>query len=47
MKKIIMIGGAAYTVICIGVCIYMLIDPEGYGKMIGKIVSGVCKGIDE
>lgn len=45
MKKVLIIGGSIYMGICIGMCVYTIVNPEGYGTLIGKIVSGVCKGL--
>ena len=40
MKKLITISVGVYSAVCIGSCIYMLVNPEGYGKMLGKIAKG-------
>lgn len=45
MKKVLTIGGSIYMGICIGLCVYMIVDPEGYGTLIGKMTSGVFKGL--
>ena len=44
-KKVILIGSAVYVTICVGICVYMLVDPEGYGELVGKVTSGVTKGL--
>ena len=47
MKKVILIGSAVYVTICIGMCVYMIVDPEGYGTLLGKTMSGIFKGMDD
>ena len=47
MKKVLTIGGTIYVGICIGICIYMIVNPEGYGELLGKTYSGVIKGMSD
>ena len=47
MKKVILIGSAVYVTICVGFCVYMIVDPEGYGKFMGKVTSGIIKGMND
>lgn len=47
MKKVLTISGTIYVGICIGMCIYMIVDPEGYGKLLGRMYSGVTKGMND
>ena len=41
MKKTIAIIGGVYMVICIGMCVYMVACPEGYGKWIARFCNGM------
>ena len=45
MKKFIAATIGVYSVVCIGSCIYMVVDPEGYGRLLGKISKGWFKGV--
>ena len=47
MKKVFVIGGSIYMGICIGMCVYMIVNPEGYGRLIGKTMSGINKGFED
>ena len=40
MKKFIAATIGVYSVVCIGSCIYMVVDPEGYGRLLGRIAKG-------
>lgn len=40
MKKLIAATIGVYSVVCIGSCIYMVVDPEGYGRLLGKMAKG-------
>lgn len=45
MKKFIAASMCVYSVVCIGSCIYMVIDPEGYGRLLGKISKGYVSAL--
>lgn len=47
MKKIMIVGGVVYTVICIGACVYMVVNPEGYGRYMGKVFKGFFNEVDD
>lgn len=46
MKKILVIGGVIYIVTYVGACVWMVANPEGYGKMFGKMWAGLCEGLE-
>lgn len=41
MKKTLLILGVTYTAVCLGMGIWMICNPEGYGKWIGKYMNGM------
>ena len=46
MKTLFKLTGGIYCVTMIGSVIYMIADPEGYGRMLGKITHGIFKELD-
>lgn len=46
MKKIMVISGVVYMTVYVGVCVYMVVNPEGYGRLMGKVFKGFFEVVD-
>ena len=47
MKTILKLTATVYCIIAVGGAAYMLINPEGYGRIIGKVVYGFNNELEE
>ena len=47
MKKFIIISGVVYMVTYVGACVYMIANPEGYGKLLGRIFGGFYDALEK